>query len=107
MNSSPSWFWKLHIARVLRGDKATRAAKEQEAREEATKQVRPDHYGGPANPFEPIKIIDHYGMNFSLGNAIKYILRAGKKDPTKTIEDLEKARTYLDFEIARLRREDK
>lgn len=70
-------------------------------------QVRPAHYGGPENPFEPIKVIEHYALNFSLGNAVKYILRAGKKDAAKTVEDLEKARTYLDFEIARLRREER
>lgn len=39
----------------------------------------PAHYGGTDNPFEPIKIIEHYDLNFSLGNVIKYTLRAGKK----------------------------
>ena len=39
----------------------------------------PDHYGGQDNTYEAIKIIEAYDLNFSLGNAIKYIIRAGKK----------------------------
>lgn len=54
-----------------------------------------------SSPFEPIKIIEHYNLNFSLGNVIKYVLRAGKKPGVADIEDLAKARQYLDFEIAR------
>ena len=62
----------------------------------------PKHYGGD-NPTEPIKVIRAWGLGFSLGNAVKYISRAGKKDPSKTVEDLEKARWYLDEEIAHLK----
>lgn len=40
-------------------------------------------------------------LNFCLGNVVKYVLRAGKKG--SAIEDLEKARKYIDFEINRLR----
>lgn len=54
-----------------------------------------------SSPFEPIKIVEHYNLNFSLGNVIKYVLRAGKKPGVADIEDLAKARQYLDFEIAR------
>ena len=57
----------------------------------------PQHYGGKNNDFEPIKIIEHYGLNFCLGNAIKYILRAGLKGNKN--EDLEKAIWYLKREI--------
>lgn len=64
--------------------------------------VRPEHYGGESNPFEPIKIIQHYSLDFELGNAIKYILRAGKKDHTKKTEDICKAITYLNFELNKL-----
>lgn len=63
----------------------------------------PSHYGGASDPYEVIKVIDAWGLGFSLGNAVKYIARAGKKDPSKHIEDLEKARWYLDHEIQRLR----
>lgn len=65
----------------------------------------PAHYGGEANPYEAIKVIEAVGLGegFCLGNALKYLLRAGKKDPSKTIEDLEKARWYLDRHIATLK----
>lgn len=42
-------------------------------------------------------------MNFNRGNAVKYIARAGLKDPNKEIEDLEKAAFYIQDEIKRLR----
>jgi uncharacterized protein DUF3310 len=60
----------------------------------------PAHYGGADNPYEAIKVIRAWKLGFSLGNAVKYISRAGKKDATKTIEDLKKAAWYLNEEIA-------
>ena len=42
-------------------------------------------------------------LDFLLGQVIKYVSRAGKKDPQKEIEDLEKARFYLDRKIDRLK----
>jgi hypothetical protein len=62
----------------------------------------PPHYtfGG----IEVIDAIEAWSLGFALGNAVKYIARAGRKDPTKTIEDLKKARWYVDREIARLER---
>ena len=59
----------------------------------------PAHYGGVENPYEAIKVIEAWGLGFCLGNAVKYVARAGKKDATATIQDLEKARWYLDREI--------
>jgi hypothetical protein len=67
----------------------------------------PDHYGGAQNPYEAIKVIRAWGLNFALGNAVKYIARAGKKDPAKHIEDLQKAVFYLQNEIANLQAGDK
>ena len=64
----------------------------------------PHHYGGKGNVYEAIKIIEHYELNFSRGNAIKYILRAGKKSKITEIEDLQKAIQYLEFEISRLKK---
>jgi len=49
--------------------------------------------------YEPIKIINHYNLNFNLGNVIKYTLRAGKKEGNPTIDDLKKAIDYLNYEI--------
>ena len=64
----------------------------------------PDYYGGKDNPYEAIKIIEAYDLNFSLGNVIKYVLRAGKKSDS-AIEDLEKAARYIQFQIDYLRRQ--
>jgi Protein of unknwon function (DUF3310) len=61
--------------------------------------THPQHYGGKENPHEAIKVITAWGLGFNLGNVVKYISRAGKKDPEKVIQDLEKARFYLDYEI--------
>lgn len=64
--------------------------------------VHPEHYGGDT-VYEVIKVIEAWNLGFHLGNAVKYIARAGKKDPTATITDLEKARFYLDRKIEQLR----
>lgn len=60
----------------------------------------PDHYGGADDPFEAIKVIEAWQLGFCLGNTVKYISRCHHKG--KPIEDLKKARWYLDREIARL-----
>ena len=59
----------------------------------------PDHYGGESNIYEAIKVIDAWQLGFSLGNTVKYISRAGKKNPDKELEDLKKAKWYLDHHI--------
>lgn len=61
----------------------------------------PPHYAA-LSP-EPIDVIEAWGLGFHLGNVLKYIARAGRKGPA--IEDLEKARWYLDREIERRRSE--
>jgi len=60
----------------------------------------PDHYGGKDNPYEAIKVIEAWGLNFNLGNTAKYISRAGKKDAT--VQDLKKALWYLQREITNM-----
>lgn len=55
----------------------------------------PPHYGGKDDPYEVIKVIEAWSLGFHLGNVIKYLSRAEKKDPTKTLEDLKKAQWYL------------
>jgi hypothetical protein len=57
----------------------------------------PVHYGGADNPYEAIKVIDAWDLNFNLGNTVKYIARCGKKDDE--IQELEKAAWYLNNEI--------
>jgi Protein of unknwon function (DUF3310) len=60
----------------------------------------PSHY--TAYPVEVIELTEW--MNFNRGNCIKYVARAGLKDPATEIQDLEKARWYVDREIARLKK---
>jgi hypothetical protein len=63
----------------------------------------PSHYAdGWSNGAEVIDITEN--LNFNRGNAVKYLARAGAKDPAREIEDLEKARWYVDREIQRLQR---
>jgi hypothetical protein len=62
----------------------------------------PNHYGGEDNIYEAIKVIDAWELGFSLGNTVKYISRAGKKNPNKELEDLKKAKWYLDHHIKAL-----
>lgn len=61
------------------------------------KVKHPSHYGGADNKYEAIKIIDAWSLSFSLGNAIKYLLRSEYKG--ERLEDLKKAAWYLDHEI--------
>ena len=69
-------------------------------KEEKDAVNHPSHYGGENNPLEVINIIEHYDLNFNLGNVIKYCLRAGKKDELK--QELKKAQWYINREIQRL-----
>jgi hypothetical protein len=57
----------------------------------------PPHY--TAGRFEVIDVLEDWQLGFHLGNTVKYIARAGKKGDA--LEDLRKARWYLDREIAR------
>lgn len=59
----------------------------------------PSHYGGDTT-YETIKVIEAWCLGFHLGNCIKYISRAGKKTDNY-LEDLKKAKWYLDREIER------
>jgi hypothetical protein len=62
----------------------------------------PQHYGGENNEYETIKVIDAWGLGFSLGNTVKYISRAGKKEKDKELQDLKKALFYLKHHIDNL-----
>lgn len=62
----------------------------------------PIHYGGDTQ-YEAIKVINAWNLGFETGNAVKYIARAGKKDPSKYIQDLEKAVWYLQHKIKMLK----
>lgn len=70
---------------------------------EEEKINHPTHYGGKDNPYETIKVIEAWDLDFHLGNAVKYISRAGKKD--NALQDLEKAQWYLQRKINQLKHE--
>ena len=60
--------------------------------------IHPNHYN--VGGIEVIDFIESWSLGFSLGNAIKYIARAPYKN--NELEDLKKARWYVDREIERL-----
>ena len=64
--------------------------------------INPEYYKGKV---EVIDAIEAWGLNFHRGNAVKYIARAGKKNPEKEVEDLKKAAWYINREIERLENE--
>ena len=61
----------------------------------------PSHYGGKDNNYEVINVIEAWSLDFSAGNVVKYLYRAGKKteDPLK---DLQKAKWYLNRLIEKI-----
>lgn len=61
----------------------------------------PTHYH--PNTIEAIDVIEAWKLNFNRGNTLKYLCRAGIKDPHKELEDLEKAQWYLEREIERIK----
>lgn len=67
---------------------------------ESDRVNHPPHYTADPSGVECIAITRH--RNFNVGNAIKYLWRAGLKDDARHIEDLQKARWYIDDEIERL-----
>jgi len=60
----------------------------------------PEHYTSDPSGVECIQITRH--RNFNIGNAFKYLWRAGLKDESKHVEDLKKAIFYIQDEINRL-----
>lgn len=62
--------------------------------------INPAHYQGFSNGAQVIDIVENPPYN--AGNAIKYLARAGRKDPTKHLEDLRKASWYVAREIERI-----
>lgn len=60
----------------------------------------PAHYRRGSG-FEAIDVIEAWELGFNLGNAVKYISRAGIKSSDSDIQDLEKALWYINREISR------
>ena len=57
----------------------------------------PKHYN--VGKYEVIDVIEDWKLTFNLGNTVKYVARAGRKDPEKLLEDLNKVKWYLEREI--------
>jgi hypothetical protein len=62
---------------------------------------RPVYYGGKDSAYEVFKVLEAWELDkdFYLGNVIKYVARAGKKNKSKEKEDLQKALVYLQRRI--------
>lgn len=63
----------------------------------------PSHYC--FGKYEPVKVIQDWGLSFCLGNVIKYLARTGRKDGNSKLQDLLKAKQYIEFEIEGLENE--
>lgn len=60
--------------------------------------IKPKYYK-EGSKFDVIDVCNHFDLNFNCGNIVKYVVRAGKKNPDAHIEDLLKAKEYLQREI--------
>ena len=61
----------------------------------------PSHYQGT---IQPIDLINAQDLNFNLGNVVKYVCRAGKKQGENVLSDLDKAKNYINYEIERIKK---
>lgn len=99
LGSTPE-FW-------LRRDRHWRAHK---ARIEAAveKVNHPAHYGGGENPYEVIKVLFAWGWgeDFCKANTVKYLARAGRKIGESKLDDLKKAKWYLDALVNHMEKTD-
>lgn len=68
-------------------------------KQESDNVNHPSHYGGDT-PYETIKVIEYWKLNFNLGNTVKYISRADHKG--NRLEDLKNAQFYLNREISNI-----
>ncbi len=68
-------------------------------------KINPQHYQNRNDNLQVIDVIEQFNLNFHRGNVVKYTIRAGRKDEQgyenleKAIEDLTKAKWYLDRQI--------
>lgn len=69
-------------------------------RDAPVSNIDPGHYRD--GKIEVIEFIMDKNLNFNRGNAVKYVVRAGKKNPETEVEDIRKAIRYLEFELERL-----
>lgn len=60
---------------------------------------KPDHYT-LGRKYEPWDVIKDWDLDFDLGSCVKYISRCGRKDGNSRLQDLRKAKAFLEHEIA-------
>lgn len=72
---------------------------DRQVKEEAMDKINPEHY---KSKIQAIEVIEEWDLSFCLGNCVKYIARAGKKEGSTTKEDLEKAIWYLQRELSKI-----
>lgn len=65
--------------------------------------VNPGHYQLAGSDFQVIDLTEQ--LDFTRGNAVKYLARAGKKNPDTELEDLKKAQWYVNRAIEKYERE--
>lgn len=70
-------------------------------KQQTTTTSTPHHYQATT---QPIDLINAQDLNFNLGNVVKYVCRAGKKQGENILTDLEKAKDYINFEIERVKK---
>lgn len=75
----------------------------EDSRTENNPISHPAHYC--FGKYEPVKVIQDWKLSFCCGNVVKYIARAGKKDRNSRLQDLMKAKQYLEFEIEEIKNE--
>jgi hypothetical protein len=101
---SPGALARVEEARKRRSDSAKKSAATRARNKAAAAGLPVDASGDdPINPqhykslgmYSALHVIDKWGLNYLLGNALKYIQRAGKKGSTTELEDLKKAQWYL------------
>ena len=80
---------------------STQVKSVEQLKEMLSKVNHPKHYN--TGKIEVIDAIEDWDLDFHLGNVLKYIVRAGVKDPFTYLEDLEKAKWYLDRKIKTLK----
>jgi hypothetical protein len=65
-------------------------------------KINPPHYLG-AKGLQAINVIEAFELDYCKGNAVKYLVRAGKKEGESELDDLEKARWYIERRLMQLR----
>lgn len=115
-NGDCEFYYKKYLNEEIEVDKSKLKLVEEVKRDEETETVErgeevvndsvnhPSHYTD--GKIEVMDFIEDKQLNFARGNVIKYVSRAGKKDPNKELEDLNKAMWYLKREIERLEKEE-